>query len=132
MQQPIQILLIEDDEDDITFFELALKKQSIPTQLTTLTDGDQVMPYLTRPLKNPDLMVLDLNLPKLPGREVLKQVKNLPDMKNLSIVVLSTSTAREDIDYCLANGADKFFTKPTTLAELTGIVATLLAALTTS
>ena len=127
MQHPVQILLIEDDEDDITFFELALKKQSVPTRLTTLTDGDQVMAYLTTPSATPDLMVLDLNLPRLPGREVLKQVKNSPNTQTLPVVVLSTSTASEDIDFCLANGADRFYTKPTTLAELVVIVTTLLA-----
>ncbi|RYF69124.1 MAG: response regulator, partial [Cytophagaceae bacterium] len=96
MPQPVRILLVEDDEDDITFFELALKKQSIATQLTTLTDGDQVMPYLSDTAEHPDLLVLDLNLPKLPGRDVLTQLKQSPIGQDIPVVILSTSSAQED------------------------------------
>ncbi|NID08961.1 response regulator [Fibrivirga algicola] len=126
MSQPVRILLVEDDEDDITFFELALKKQSIDTQLTTLTDGDQVMPYLNETDEHPDLLVLDLNLPKLPGRDVLTQVKKSPVSQDIPVVILSTSSAQEDNDFCLANGADRFLTKPTSLTSLSTMLAEVL------
>ncbi|MEZ0541597.1 response regulator [Fibrella arboris] len=126
MPQPVRILLVEDDEDDITFFELALKKQSIATQLITLTDGDQVMPYLTGTSEHPDLMVLDLNLPKLPGRDVLTQVKQSPVGQDIPVVILSTSSAQEDNDFCLAHGADRFLTKPTSLTSLSTMIAEVL------
>lgn len=126
MPHPVRILLVEDDEDDITFFELALKKQAIATQLTTLTDGDQVMPYLSDTDEHPDLLVLDLNLPKLPGRDVLTQVKRSPMGRGIPIVILSTSSAQEDSDFCIANGADRFLTKPTSLTSLTDMLAEVL------
>jgi CheY-like chemotaxis protein len=126
MSQPVRILLVEDDEDDITFFELALKKQAIATQLTTLTDGDQVMPYLNDTLDHPDLLVLDLNLPKLPGRDVLTQIKQSPASQAIPVVILSTSSAQEDSDFCIANGAARFLTKPTSLAILSNMLAEVL------
>lgn len=126
MTQPVRILLVEDDEDDITFFELALKKQAIPTQLTTLTDGDQVMPYLANSEEHPDLLVLDLNLPRLPGREVLFQVKQSTASQSIPVVILSTSSTREDNEFCLANGADRFLTKPTSLNSLSAMIAEVL------
>lgn len=126
MSQPVRILLVEDDEDDITFFELALKKQSIATKLTTLTDGDQVMPYLADTNEHPDLMVLDLNLPKLPGRDVLTQVKRSPIGHDIPVVILSTSSAQEDSDFCIANGAERFLTKPTSLTSLSNMLAEML------
>jgi CheY-like chemotaxis protein len=126
MPQPVRILLVEDDEDDITFFELALKKQSIVTQLTTLTDGDQVMPYLNDTEDHPDLLVLDLNLPKLPGREVLTQIKRSAVSQDIPVVILSTSSAQEDSDFCIANGAERFLTKPTSLTSLSTMLAEVL------
>jgi CheY-like chemotaxis protein len=126
MPHPVRILLVEDDEDDITFFELALKKQSIATQLTTLTDGDQVMPYLNDAADHPDLLVLDLNLPKLPGREVLTQIKRSPVSQAIPVVILSTSSAQEDSEFCIANGAERFLTKPTSLTSLSSMLAEVL------
>ena len=126
MYQPVRILLVEDDEDDITFFELALKKQAIATQLTTLTDGDQVIPYLTDTDEYPDLLVLDLNLPKLAGRDVLTQVKQSAVGQAISVVILSTSSAQEDNDFCFANGADRFLTKPTSIISLSAMLSELL------
>ncbi len=126
MPQPVRILLVEDDEDDITFFELALKKQSIATQLTTLTDGDQVMPYLNDTEDHPDLLVLDLNLPKLPGREVLTQLKRSSVSQDIPVVILSTSSAQEDSAFCIANGAERFLTKPTSLTSLSTMLAEVL------
>lgn len=126
MPEPIRILLVEDDEDDVTFFELALKKQQVATHLTTLTDGDQVMPYLKQASANPDLLVLDLNLPRLPGRDVLTQVKQSPVCRGISVVILSTSSAQEDSDFCIANGADRFLTKPASLTRLSTMLADVL------
>ena len=126
MFQPVRILLVEDDEDDIAFFELALREQAIPTRLTTLTDGDQVMPYLDTTTEQPDLLVLDLNLPKLPGRDVLSQVRQSNAGQGFPIIILSTSSAREDNDFCLANGADRFLTKPTSLTSLSTMLAEVL------
>ena len=128
MQRAIHIVLVDDDEDDIAFFKLALNDQAIATHLTTLTDGDQVMPYLLDTKQQPDLLLLDLNLPKLHGRQVLMQVKNSPVSREIPIFMLTTSSAQEDIDFCLTVGAKQFLTKPTSLAALRKMVSDLLAA----
>lgn len=127
MQRAIHIVLVDDDEDDIAFFKLALNDQAIATHLTTLTDGDQVMPYLLATKQRPDLLLLDLNLPKLHGRQVLMQVRNSPISREIPIFMLTTSSAQEDIDFCLTMGAKQFLTKPTSLAALRKMVADLLA-----
>lgn len=128
MQRAIHIVLVDDDEDDIAFFKLALNDQAAATHLTTLTDGDQVMPYLLAMKERPDLLLLDLNLPKLHGRELLTQLKNSPLGQEIPIFMLTTSSAQEDVDFCLAMGAKQFLTKPTSLAALRKIVTDLLAA----
>lgn len=129
MQRIIHIVLVDDDEDDIAFFRLALNDQAVATHLTTLTDGDQVMPFLRAMTGRPDLLLLDLNLPKLHGRQVLMQIKNSPVSREMPIFMLTTSSAQEDIDFCLAMGATQFLTKPTSLAALRKMVADLLAAI---
>ncbi|MCY7351944.1 MAG: response regulator [Cytophagaceae bacterium] len=126
MQQPLYILLVEDDEDDIAFFNLALDKQTVPTRLTTLTKGSEVLPYLETTTERPDLMILDMNLPRLHGRDVLVQTKKSPVGRDLPVFILTTSSAQGDADFCLANGAEQFMTKPTSLAELSGMLADVL------
>lgn len=126
MHRPVHILLVEDDEDDVTFFKMALDMQSAPARLTTLSDGDDVLPYLETVTEQPDLMILDLNLPRLHGRDVLVQTKASPVGRHLPVFMLTTSSAQEDIDFCLTHGAERFFTKPTSLSELTRMLSNLM------
>ncbi len=126
MQQAIHIVLVEDDEDDIAFFKLALKKQAVSTHLTVLTDGDQVMPYLLATTVRPNLLLLDLNLPKLHGREVLARLKSATFSRDIPVFMLTTSSAKEDIDFCLTMGAEQFLTKPTSLDRLSDMITGLL------
>ncbi len=127
MQQPLHILLVDDDEDDIAFFELALKRQSNPTRLTTLMEGDHVLTHLETTATRPDLLILDLNLPRLHGRDVLLQVRNSPVGQSIPVVMLTTSSAQEDKDFCLAHGAVAFLTKPTSLTTLSTMLADVMA-----
>ena len=118
MPQPLHILLVDDDEDDIAFFQLALKRQTNPPQLTTLLDGDHVLSHLETTTERPDLLILDLNLPRMHGRDVLVQLQNSPIGLSIPVVMLTTSSAQEDRDFCLNHGAAAFLTKPTSLATL--------------
>jgi CheY-like chemotaxis protein len=125
----MKILLIEDDLDDIELFEDALRAHGAPFTMDTLNDGKAALDYIGNAAGHPDIIVLDFNLPKVHGREVLTTIKSSP-FSDLPLVVLTTSSAREDMNFAYSRGADKFFTKPTTLADLAKIIeaiATLAA-----
>lgn len=127
MPQPLHILLVDDDEDDIAFFQLALKRQASPTQLTTLLDGDYVLTHLETTPDRPDLLILDLNLPRMHGRDVLVQLRKSPVGQSIPVVMLTTSSAQEDRDFCLGHGAAAFLTKPTSLATLSTMLSEVIA-----
>ncbi len=126
MPSPVHILLVEDDEDDIALFKLALKKYVSPVRLTILTEGDEVLNYLTTTTERPNLLFLDLNLPRMHGREVLVQTKQSALGPFLRIYMLTTSSAQEDIDFCLGHGAEQFLTKPNSPAALGTMLAAVI------
>ncbi len=117
----MRILLIEDDVDDIELFEDALRTHGGPYTIDTLNDGNAALDYIGAAAGRPDVIVLDFNLPKVHGREVLRAVKSSA-LSSIPLVVLTTSSAREDRDYAIGRGADQFFTKPTTLVDLHKII----------
>jgi CheY-like chemotaxis protein len=95
----LNILLAEDDQDDRDFFYLALKEMPIHTHLTTVIDGDQLMNYLYKNSEHlPDILFLDLNMPRKNGFECLVEIKEDEKLKDLLVVVFSTSFPR-DSDY---------------------------------
>ena len=108
------ILLIEDDHDDIYLLESALADNSVSYRIDTIREGDKVQPYLHEG-EVPDIIVLDFNLPKKHGREVLKDIKSNERYKEVPLIVLTTSSAKEDRDYSYQMGAKHFITKPSTL-----------------
>jgi DNA-binding response OmpR family regulator len=79
-------------------------------------EGDRVGPYLLNAEFIPSIIIMDLNLPKTDGKEILKDIKSLDAYKNVPLIVFSTSSSREDIEYAYSMGANKFITKPTTIA----------------
>src|SRR4051812_5206406 len=94
--RPIDILMVEDNPADIDLMKEALKESKILTQLFIVGDGVEALEFLSQEGKfenavRPDLILLDLNLPKKDGREVLKQMKNDPYLKSIPIVILSSS-----------------------------------------
>ncbi len=106
------VLLVEDDPDDIELFQEALRETEIPHFVDVLAEGDRVIPALKAAEKLPDIIVLDLNLPKTPGKDVLKELKSLPTLSTIPVVILTTSNSRNDMEECLRFGAEKFLTKP--------------------
>ncbi|WP_041257596.1 response regulator [Fibrella aestuarina] len=126
MTSPIHILLIDDDEDDIALFEIALRDHSFPIRLSTLTDGDEVIDYLAETPTQPDLIFLDLNMPRMHGRDVLLALKHTLTAPSRRIFVLSTSSSPEDAAFCLANGAEQFLTKPASHTLLREMLAQIL------
>jgi len=117
LRRNISILLIEDDMDDVELLEEALTNIDIDFTMEVIMEGDQVTPYLERQTLTsiPDIIVMDLNIPKADGREIIKNIKATPVFKMVPLVVFSTSSARDDIDYSYRMGANKFITKPVTM-----------------
>lgn len=130
MVQSAHILLVEDDAGDVELTRYMIKKSKILVKLHVVTDGLEAMAFLRREGKFaevpfPDLILLDLNLPGMDGREVLAEIKADPQLKSIPVVVLTTSQLDEDVvkSYCL--GANCFITKPVGLEQFAKVVAAI-------
>jgi CheY-like chemotaxis protein len=115
--RPIEILLVEDSPSDTELTREALRDAKVRNHLTVVEDGVQAMnllrhqgPYVGAP--RPDLIMLDLNLPRKDGREVLAEIKEDPDLKAIPVVVLTTSQAEQDILRAYNLHANCYITKP--------------------
>lgn len=126
MTSELRILLIEDDQDDIDLFRYALRTNDVACELEIIMQGDQVAPYLSDYNNQPDVIVMDLNLPMVHGRDVLKHIKASRVFKDIPLMVLTTSSTKEDREYCYAMGANKFITKPTTVAEFGRLISAVV------
>ena len=125
----INILLAEDDKDDRFFFEKALKEISIPTNLNTVNDGEELMEYLDKNIEHlPDILFLDLSMPRKTGFECLIEIKENIKLKEIQVVVFSTSFSRDTIyekglsDKLLKIGAQNYIRKPSDFAQLKNII----------
>jgi two-component system, chemotaxis family, response regulator Rcp1 len=113
----IDILLVEDNPGDVRLAQEALKESKIKNQLFIVEDGVEAMAFLRQQGKyaavsRPDLILLDLNLPRKSGREVLAEIKSDEKLKRIPVVVLTVSRAEEDILKCYNNYANCYITKP--------------------
>jgi two-component system, response regulator len=131
--KPISILLADDDEDDRMLAIDALKESHLVNELHCVEDGEQLLDYLQNKGKfndpekypRPGLILLDLNMPKKDGREALREIKSNPRLKQIPIIVLTTSEAEKDI-YCTYDlGVNSFITKPVTFENLVKIMKNL-------
>lgn len=114
MPEQLHILLIEDDQDDVEFLKVALTDNGVAFNMETLTRGDLIIERLSKTNSVPDIIVMDLNLPKLHGREALCKIKKDKTFRHVPLMVLTTSSSVSDREYCLKQGANKFFSKPAT------------------
>jgi CheY-like chemotaxis protein len=115
MEKPLDILLIEDDIDDVDLLKDALSDNNIAYKMQVVMEGDKALDYLTNTPYLPEIIVMDLNLPKTDGKEILQEIKSSNSFINIPIIVLTTSSSKEDIDYCTRMGISKFITKPATI-----------------
>lgn len=122
----LNILLIEDDQDDIDLMQDTLNDNGVDFTLEVIKQGDRVIPYLEMSKSFPDIILLDLNLPKMHGREILERIRSAPDFKNIPVAILTTSSSREDIQFCLKAGANAFLTKPSTVDGFNETIASIL------
>ena len=107
---PINILLADDDSDDRSFFDQALKGLSISSHLTTFNDGEQLMKYLSENLEQlPDVLFLDLNMPRKNGFECLEEIKFDKKLKQIPIIIFSTSFDQNVVNTLYNNGGATFY-----------------------
>lgn len=114
----IKILLIEDDMDDVELLEDTFKTNSLNHQLQVINDGNEAVKHLHNCTVFPDLIILDFNLPKVHGRDILMEIKSLNDFRNIPVLILTTSSAKEDMEYAYKNGASKFMIKPANVSQI--------------
>ncbi len=128
--KPLNILLADDDMDDCTFFKQALIDFNIPTLLTTLQNGEQLMQLLSsinklnglKSLPLPDMLFLDLNMPRKNGSECLSEIQQSNKLKKLPVIVFSTSYEKEVVNNLYQNGAHYFIRKPAEFSQLKKII----------
>ncbi|HPR64449.1 MAG TPA: response regulator [Thermoanaerobaculia bacterium] len=132
-QLPITILMAEDDPDDRMLTREALAESRLANDFYCVEDGEELMDYLYRRGKfqdsvkspRPGLILLDLNMPRMDGREALKAIKADPSLRQIPIVILTTSKEEEDIFRTYDLGANSFITKPVTFEALVDVMKTL-------
>jgi CheY-like chemotaxis protein len=112
MSEPITVLLIEDDPGDVVLIQEAFEHNKVANTLHVVGDGVEAMEFLRGGDGRPDLILLDLNLPRKDGREVLAEVKSDPSLRQIPVVVLTTSKAEEDILRSYDLHANAYVTKP--------------------
>jgi chemotaxis family two-component system response regulator Rcp1 len=127
LAQPIEILLVEDNPGDVDLAREALKESRVSNQVHVVTDGVAAMAFLRRTGKHkdaarPDLVLLDLNLPKKDGREVLAEIKGDPDLKHIPVVILTTSTDEADVVKTYNLHANCYITKPIDFVQFMKVV----------
>ena len=115
--EPIEILLVEDSPGDIRLTQEAFRDANVHINLHVALDGTQAMAFLKQEgehanVPRPDLILLDLNLPKKDGREVLKEIKESPTLKSIPVVILTTSEAEADVQRSYQLHANCYITKP--------------------
>lgn len=127
---PIEILLVEDNPGDVRLTQEVLKEGKVHNNLSVVENGVQALSFLKKEdgykdAKTPDLILLDLNMPKKDGREVLLDIKKDKDLKKIPVIVLTTSQAEEDILKVYDLNANCFISKPVDLEQFINVVKSI-------
>ncbi|GIJ43355.1 two-component system response regulator [Virgisporangium aliadipatigenens] len=127
---PIEILMVEDDAGDIAYTREMFAEHRLRNTMTVLSDGLQAIGYLRREppyqdAKRPDLILLDLNLPMVDGRTVLEFIRNEPALREIVVVVLTTSEVEEQVLRGFGVPADRYVRKPVDFDRLVEVVRTV-------
>ena len=133
MKNPHAILLVEDNPADVKITRRALEESGLAVELIVVRDGQEAVEYLLRQGKYadaptwraPNLIFLDINLPRMTGREVLEIVRATPHLRPVPVIVLSTSRHEEDIDRMYAAGANTYIEKPPDFARFVEALRTI-------
>jgi CheY-like chemotaxis protein len=122
-----RILIVEDNPADAQILQMALERAGVPLDIALREDGVKAIEYLAD--GNParcDLVLLDLNLPRLSGFEVLERIRSCEELQSLPVVVLSGSADAGDVDRCYRSGANSYICKPTHLVDILTVAAQIV------
>ncbi len=130
---PPLILIVDDDKEDQLLIREGFEAGEIPKRFHTVSDGAEALEYLLRtgryapPIEapRPDLILLDLHMPHVSGREMLARVKKNEELKNIPIVIFTTSRQEEDVRFCYAAGANAYVGKPAGFDQLRAILSSI-------
>jgi chemotaxis family two-component system response regulator Rcp1 len=128
--KPVEILLVEDNPGDVRLMQEAFREGKLSNHLSVVGDGEQAIAFLKREdhfaaAPRPDLIILDLNLPKKDGRQVLEEIKADDSLKRIPVVIMSSSKAEQDIIRSYDLHANCYIVKPGDLEELLGVVKSI-------
>lgn len=119
----LNILLADDDIDDCNFFKHALEELSLSAQLTTVHDGEHLMNYLSENSQQlPHVLFLDINMPRKNGLECLSEIKRNPKLKDIPVVMFSTSNSWDTINMLFKSGSHVYIHKPNDFAQLKQVI----------
>jgi two-component system, chemotaxis family, response regulator Rcp1 len=129
-QRPARVLLVEDNEADVRLTREALREAGENVRLSAVGDGDQALAYLRRQqgfaeAPRPDLVLLDLNLPRKNGLEVLDEMRADEALAVIPVIMLTSSAARQDVEAAYAHGANAFVVKPQDLDSFIDLIDTI-------
>ena len=132
-RKPLTVLVADDDEDDRSFIKNAWDKSRVSNDLRFVEDGEELTDYLNHAGRysdpasapRPALILLDLNMPKKDGREALREIKADPELRQIPVIILTTSKADEDICRSYDLGANSYVSKPVTFGALTDVLQVL-------
>ena len=124
---PIEVLLVDDDPGDVDLTKEVLNLAKVKISLSVVEDGVEALAYLRKEGRfkdavRPDLVLLDLNMPKKDGRETLEEIKADPALRSIPVVILTTSSADEDVVRTYTSGASCYITKPVGLEQFQKVV----------
>src|SRR5579871_6405845 len=114
----LQIIVVEDDPAEAHLLSLAIREAGVPVRIVVLDDGVKALDYIVRNRRECDLVLLDLNLPRISGFEVLARVKKQEDLRAIPVVIFSGSTDPADVERCYRLGANSYICKPTHLEAI--------------
>jgi CheY-like chemotaxis protein len=125
--RPGDVLLVEDNPSDVYLTQVAFQRSSAETQIHVVEDGIQAMAFLRREgpfasAPRPDLVLLDLNLPRKHGHKVLREIKEDPELRGIPVIILTTSTAEADINLCYEGHANCYIAKPVDFEQFEKVV----------
>ena len=130
-KEQLSILLADDDKDDRFFFSMALEALTVPTQLAIVMDGEKLMAYLDENSHQlPDVLFLDLNMPRKNGFECLSEIKHNKKLKQLPVIIYSTSFEQDVVNLLYKNGAQYYIRKPAEFSQLKKLIQQTVALLT--
>jgi DNA-binding response OmpR family regulator len=119
-----KVLWVEDDVEDIELMETAFKTRGVSFETTIITNGDDAIRYITSITKKPDLIILDVNLPRVQGLEILKVIRDTRVVKEVPVLVMTTSRREADISV-VSDFGGKYRSKPVTIPEFNEVVDTI-------